>query len=104
MAVTVRSVGHREIINLEDSPGAPRSYVASAIRDPIGGDRDHPRRTNMLNLVEKYTPETEASSEDEGAVAIEYVLIAAAVAAGIGVVFATGLWTTLKGKLDGAVG
>lgn len=57
----------------------------------------------MLNLVEKYTPQTAAPSEDEGAVAIEYVLIAAAVAAGVLVVFATGIWTDLKTKLEGLV-
>ena len=55
----------------------------------------------MLNLVEKYTAETPAAEED-GAVTIEYVLIAAAVAAGIAVVFATGLWDKLADRLDGA--
>ena len=58
----------------------------------------------MLNLVETFTPENDGPSADEGAVAIEYVLIAAAVAAGIGVVMATGLWTKLADKLNGAVG
>ncbi len=54
----------------------------------------------MKNLVEKYTPEAVEAS-DEGVVAIEYVVIAGLVAAGVGVVFATGLWTTMQGKLNG---
>jgi hypothetical protein len=56
----------------------------------------------MLNLVEKFTPEAdEATIEDDGVVAIEYVLVAAAVAAGVILVFATGLWTALNDKLEG---
>ena len=54
----------------------------------------------MLNLVEKYSAE-EISAEEDGAVTIEYVLIAAAVAAGIAIVFATGLWSSLNDKLEG---
>jgi Flp pilus assembly pilin Flp len=52
----------------------------------------------MMNLVEKFTPAVEAT-EDDGLVAIEYVVGAGLVAAGVGVVFATGLWTTMQGKL-----
>lgn len=53
----------------------------------------------MRNLVEKFTPET-AEANDEGVVAIEYVLVAVAVAAGVIIVFATSLWDTLNAKLD----
>ena len=53
----------------------------------------------MLNLVEKYTEETVAETED-GVVAIEYVLVAGLVVAGIAVVATTGLWTDMKNKLD----
>ena len=52
----------------------------------------------MLNLVEKYTAEAAAETED-GVVAIEYVIVAAAL-----VIALTALWgnfgQTLKTKLD----
>jgi len=54
----------------------------------------------MLNLVEKFTPETVEATEDDGVVAIEYVLVAGLVAAGVAVLFATGLWTKMLGKLN----
>ena len=54
----------------------------------------------MHNLVEKYTPAVEAT-DDDGVVAIEYVLVAGLVASGVAVLFATGLWTTMLGKLNG---
>ncbi len=47
----------------------------------------------MLNLVEKFTPEAVEATDEDGVVAIEYVVIAGLVAAGVAVVFATGLWT-----------
>lgn len=53
----------------------------------------------MQNLVEKYS--AEVATDDEGVVAIEYVLVAGLVAAGVAVLFATGLWTTMLGKLNG---
>lgn len=53
----------------------------------------------MRNLVEKFTPAVEAT-DDDGVVAIEYVLVAGLVAAGVAVLFATGLWTTMLGKLN----
>ena len=55
----------------------------------------------MHTLVEKYTPEAVEVTDDDGVVAIEYVLVAGLVAAGVGVLFATGLWTTMLGKLNG---
>ena len=54
----------------------------------------------MLNIVEKYAAEAPEAAED-GVVAIEYVLVAAAVFVGVGVVFAAGLWDDLFKKLDG---
>jgi Flp pilus assembly pilin Flp len=53
----------------------------------------------MRNIVQKYTAEA-PESNDEGLVAIEYVVAAGLVAAGIAVVFATGLWTAMEGKLN----
>ena len=53
----------------------------------------------MLNLVEKFTPES-VEADDDGVVAIEYVLVAVAVAAGVVIVFTTGLWGKLNTKLS----
>jgi hypothetical protein len=55
----------------------------------------------MKNLVEKFTPAVEAEKSDEGLVAIEYVVGAGLVAAGVAVVFATGLWTKMNAALEG---
>jgi hypothetical protein len=53
----------------------------------------------MHNIIEGFeAPASEKS--DEGLVAIEYVVGAGLVAAGIAVVFATGLWTAMQGKLN----
>jgi Flp pilus assembly pilin Flp len=41
----------------------------------------------MLNIVEKYTTQ-ETTESDEGVVAIEYVLVAAAVVAALAAIFA----------------
>ena len=46
----------------------------------------------MHNLVEKYTPAVEAT-EDDGVVAIEYVLVAGLVAIGVAITFGSSLWT-----------
>lgn len=55
----------------------------------------------MLNLVEKFTQRNLTAADDEGIVAIEYVLVAGFVAVGVGVVFATtDLWQDLMDKLD----
>ena len=54
----------------------------------------------MHNLVEKYTPAVEAS-EDDGVVAIEYVLVAGLVAIGVAITFGSSLWTTMLGTLNG---
>ena len=57
----------------------------------------------MLNLVEKFTPEAVEAADEDGVVAIEYVLLAGVVAVGITTVAFTGLWTDIKTKLDGII-
>jgi hypothetical protein len=56
----------------------------------------------MQKLVQKHIEET-PEANDEGVVAIEYVLVAVAVAAGIAVVFATGLWTKMNTTLSNLI-
>ena len=58
----------------------------------------------MMNLVEKYTLEAVEATDDDGVVAIEYVLVAGLVAAGVAVVFAAGaggLWAKMLTKISG---
>jgi Flp pilus assembly pilin Flp len=56
----------------------------------------------MLNLVEKFTPEAVEATDEDGVVAIEYVIVAAAL-----VVALAALWTafgnTLSTKLQAVV-
>ena len=56
----------------------------------------------MLSLVEKFTPATEVATDD-GVVAIEYVVVAAAVVAALAGLFAFGLGDILTGKLQDVV-
>ena len=56
----------------------------------------------MHNLVEKFTPAVEVS-DDEGVVAIEYVLVAGFVAAGVAVAFAIGLWSKMATRLNALI-
>jgi Flp pilus assembly pilin Flp len=72
---------------------------------PIDGDRDSIKELmKMLNLVEKFTPEAVEVTDDDGVVAIEYVLMAGLVAVGVGIVLAkTDVWTKLTAKLDGVL-
>jgi Flp pilus assembly pilin Flp len=56
----------------------------------------------MLNLVEKFTPEAVEATDEDGVVAIEYVLmaaLAAAVVVALGVAFG-GLATKLSGVIS----
>ena len=55
----------------------------------------------MHNLVEKFTPAAVEAIDDDGVVAIEYVLVAGLVAIGVAVTFGSSLWTTMLGKLNG---
>jgi hypothetical protein len=52
----------------------------------------------MLNLVEKFTPAVE-TTDDEGVVAIEYVVVAGAVVAALAGLFALGLGGILTGAI-----
>jgi Flp pilus assembly pilin Flp len=54
----------------------------------------------MHNFVERFTPDVEAT-DDDGVVAIEYVLVAGLVAIGVAITFGSSLWTTMLGKLNG---
>jgi hypothetical protein len=56
----------------------------------------------MLNLVEKFTPAVEAT-DDEGVVAIEYVVTAAAVVAALAGLFALGLGGILTDAIKDVV-
>ena len=56
----------------------------------------------MHNLVNKFTPDTDVTTDDDGVVAIEYVLVAGFVFLGVGLVFASGaggLWAKMNTKL-----
>lgn len=55
----------------------------------------------MLNLVEKYSAETVAETED-GVVAIEYVIVAAALVVALGALW-TAFGTALSAKLQDIV-
>lgn len=55
----------------------------------------------MMNLVHRFTSQAPTAGADEGAVAIEYVLVAGFVAVGVGVAIATtNLWQNLHDMLD----
>ena len=53
----------------------------------------------MLNLVDKYSAEI-TTTDDEGVVAIEYVIMAGLVAIGVALTFGSTLWAEMKAKLD----
>ena len=57
----------------------------------------------MHNLVNKFTPQTDATTGDDGVVAIEYVLVAAVVAAGVLTLVFTGFWARLNAKLSNII-
>jgi len=67
--------------------------------NPDRRERDSIKEQTMLNLVEKYSEEAAAESED-GVVAIEYVVMAGLVAIGVALTFGTSLWADMKAKLD----
>ena len=55
----------------------------------------------MMNLVEKYTLEAVEATDDDGVVAIEYVLVAGFVFTGVAAVFiSTGVWAKMFTKLN----
>jgi Flp pilus assembly pilin Flp len=91
----------RQIIKLADSAIARRSYHCSEAPPRTAGDSGIPQGDNlkMLNLVEKFTPEAEVT-DDNGVVAIEYVVVAAAIVAALIGLFALGLGGILTAKLQ----
>jgi hypothetical protein len=101
MTATVGIGRKSEFINLGDFRFDVRLYRRS-YPTPIGGDRDHPRSKNiMLNIVEKYTAETDVQA-DEGVVAIEYVITAAALVVALAALWAA-FGTTLTNRLNAIV-
>lgn len=56
----------------------------------------------MLNLVEKFTPEAVEATEDDGVVAIEYVIVAAALVVALAALW-TAFGTSLSTKLQDVV-
>jgi Flp pilus assembly pilin Flp len=53
----------------------------------------------MLNIVEKYTAEAAVGNDDDGVVAIEYVIVAAGIVVALGALW-TAFGTTLSTKLQ----
>jgi hypothetical protein len=58
----------------------------------------------MLNLAEKFTPEAVEATEDDGLVAIEYVVMAGVLIGGLTVLAWAGVFTALTGKLTTLIG
>ena len=58
----------------------------------------------MLNLAEKFTPEAVEATEDDGLVAIEYVVMAGVLIGGLTVLAWSGVFTALTGKLETLIG
>jgi pilus assembly protein Flp/PilA len=56
----------------------------------------------MLNLVEKFTPETVEATDEDGVVAIEYVVVAGALVVALAALW-TAFGTTLSGELQDIV-
>jgi hypothetical protein len=57
----------------------------------------------MYSLISKFEAETASDEKAEGLVAIEYVIGAGLVAAGVGVVWATGMWQNAQNALNAIV-
>ena len=87
-------------INLGDT-ASPVDPYGSLPPTPIGGIGFNQGAKEMLNLVQKYSAEDAAATED-GVVAIEYVLVAAALVVALAALF-TGLGATLSTKLEAVI-
>ena len=101
MALIVGNRRDRQFINLVDFTNGEHPYCLS-VPTSIGGDRDTQGETNtMMNIVDSYSAETDIDN-DEGVVAIEYVVVASAI-----VIALAALWgafgTALSTKLDSIV-
>jgi hypothetical protein len=57
----------------------------------------------MLNLAEKFTPEAVEATDDDGLVAIEYVVMAGVLIAGLTVLAWSGVFTALTGKITAKI-
>ena len=70
---------------------------------PHGGERRNKEHNPpMRNLIEKYTSQA-VETNDDGVVAIEYVVTAAAIVAALAGLFALGLGDILTDKLEAIV-
>jgi Flp pilus assembly pilin Flp len=95
MPLIVRNRRDRQFINLVDFRPGVDPYCLS-LPTPIDGDRDNQGETNtMKNIIDNYSVET-ALENDEGVVAIEYVVVSGAI-----VVALAGLWTAFGTQLAG---
>jgi Flp pilus assembly pilin Flp len=54
----------------------------------------------MKKLMERFTPVDETTTDDDGVVAIEYVLVAGLVAIGVAITFGSSLWTNMLNALN----
>ena len=57
----------------------------------------------MLNLAEKFTPEAVEATDDDGLVAIEYVVMAGVLIGGLTVLAWTGVFTALTDKITAKI-
>jgi Flp pilus assembly pilin Flp len=98
MPLIVRNQRGWQFINIVDFRADIDPYCLS-IPTPIDGDRDNQGEPDtMQNIVENYSAET-AIENDEGVVAIEYVITAAALAIALATLW--GLFgTALSARLD----
>ena len=93
MPLIVRNRPDRQFINLVDFSPGDHPYCLS-VPAPIDGDRDNQGETIIMkNIVDNYSAET-AIENDEGVVAIEYVVVSAAI-----VVALAALWTAFGASL-----
>ena len=81
-----------------------RCFPRHAFPDWRGRER-HKGVVHVHSLIEKYTQETEVPASDEGVTMVEYAIMAAGVAAVLGVAFAavTGAVGRAFDAVDGAI-
>jgi Flp pilus assembly pilin Flp len=101
MPLIVRNQRGRQFINLVDFRPDTDPYCLS-VPTPIDGDRDNQGETiTMMNIVENYSAET-AIDNDEGVVAIEYVITAAALVLALAALWSA-FGTALTARLNTVV-
>jgi pilus assembly protein Flp/PilA len=101
MAATVRNSRLEDFINLGDFASSARPYCLRHAHPDRRGSGSIKEQIEMLNLVEKYTAEAAAETED-GVVAIEYVIVAAALVVALAALW-TAFGTALSNKLQAIV-